>query len=266
LRTPRALASIIDLAEFNSAEDLIGREVEFSKDESHHLVKVLRLSAGDSLEILDIAISKSFSARVIKVVASQVTAKIEAVLPGAPYPITHLLVAVFKLSRLETMLEKCVELGVSSIEFFPSEFKKEGADIEKLEKKLPRLYKIRNEALKQSKSNVITDIRLNSGLEKLLLRTAQKKCEKLLLCPLPPPITCCNLSGFRPIPNCSDEIKRIPKNDDLYIVVGPEGGFSDKELELLINGGFRPVTIGPNILRTETAAIAGLTLAQHLRM
>jgi len=161
--------------------------------------------------------------------------------------------ALIKQKKMEEIIQKSVELGMAA--FVPLETARSIIRIEdKVDRKLERWRKIAKEALKQSKRSYLPLIMppqsLQSFVEKMKaemkLFLSEKKGEYLrdLL-----------IQG-------SEKAKNKPPSS-VIILVGPEGGWTTNEEELLFNHGFEAISLGKHILRTETASLCSLALISH---
>ena len=208
--------------------------VVFDKEESKHIVKVLRKSTGDVLEITNGEgwfFKASITLANIKNCQATIIEKEKK--PKRDYHI-HLAVAPTKLNdRFEWFLEKCTELGINEITPILCDHS------ERKVIKHERYNKIIQSAMKQS---------LQSYLPKLNQLTPYTSFLNN------------NMNSQKFIAHCVDSKKLSLKNElktkqDVVILIGPEGDFSVKEIEMALNNNFIPVTLGETRLRTETAAI-----------
>jgi len=209
-------------------------EITFSKDESKHIVKVLRKSVGDSLHITN-GKGWLFEAKLqstdIKRCMAVMNSKIQQ--PKKPYHL-HLAVAPTKMNdRYEWFLEKATEIGVEVITPIICDHS------ERKIFKHDRFEKILQSAMKQS---------LNCYLPKLNDAINFKDFIQQ------------EFNGQQFIAHCHETQRKSLKHElqaksDVLILIGPEGDFSVKEIEMAIQNKFIPVTLGETRLRTETAAM-----------
>ncbi|WP_204345049.1 16S rRNA (uracil(1498)-N(3))-methyltransferase [Psychroserpens algicola] len=209
-------------------------EIKFSKDESRHIVKVLRKSVGDSLHITNgkgwLFLAEVMIADIKNCCATIKSATFQA---QKDYQL-HLAVAPTKMNdRYEWFLEKATEIGIDSITPIFCD------NSERRVIKIERFEKILQTAMKQS---------LNSYLPKL--NEAQHFKDFITQ----------DFKGQRFIAHCEDTDKtslkrKLKSNEDVIILIGPEGDFSTSEIKLAIKHNFKPVMLGETRLRTETAAI-----------
>ena len=219
--------------------------VKISNDESRHLFSVLRKEAGDLVEVLILQDSTAFLAEIISNTELKLIEKLEKTTQQN----LELIVAIIKPSLCELIIEKATELGLSSICFFKAEHSRAG--VKNIENKLDRFLKIRDHALKQSKSTIITKIEFFDSLQdyyskhsKSLVKSEsnlEKKYQTYLL----------NPNSEKSL----IKLKKSNKYDDLYMIVGPEGGLSKNEVNVATKYGAIKASLGNTILKTETAAI-----------
>ncbi len=210
-------------------------EISFSKEESKHISKVLRKKEGDSLYItngkgwLFIAtiISVSFKACTAKIVSKTFQKKKAYTL--------HLAVAPTKLNdRYEWFLEKATEIGIDSITPIICDHS------ERKFIKAARFNKILQSAMKQSLNYYLPILHPEVSFKEYLSQS---------------------FKGQRYIAHCKTDTTRnsikqvLLPQQEVTIVIGPEGDFSDKEIDLAVSKAFLPITLGTTRLRTETAAI-----------
>ena len=212
------------------------KEATFPKDESKHIVKVLRKRTGDVLDITN-GSGNFFKAEIIVASPSNCTVKILEVTSEQPLPYhLHLAVAPTKLNdRFELFLEKATEIGISEISPIICDHS------ERKVIKEERYERIIQSAMKQS---------LKAHIPKL--NEAQSFSDFLE--------TTKTFNGDRFIAHCEETNRfslkqKLQPKRDVLILIGPEGDFSPSEIEQAIQVGFSPVMLGESRLRTETAAI-----------
>jgi len=210
------------------------KHISFSKDESKHIVKVLRKSVGDVLEITN-GNGWMFKARITSVDIKNCLAEIiSKTLQSKKAYSLHLAVAPTKMNdRYEWFLEKATEIGIDAITPIICDHS------ERKIVKEDRFEKILQSAMKQS---------LNCYMPKLNKTISYKEFINQ------------NFTGLCFIAHCQNSDMVSLKNElkarsQVTILIGPEGDFSVKEIEMAIRNNFIPVTLGETRLRTETAAI-----------
>ncbi len=219
---------------YNPDIDEHTRQLAFSKDESKHIVKVLRKSIGDELQITN-GKGWLFNAEISVADIKNCIAIITSRTYQNPknYQL-HLAVAPTKMNdRYEWFLEKATEIGVDVITPIICDRS------ERKVVKTDRFEKILQSAMKQSLHYYMPQLN-----EPILLKGFLQH----------------DVRGQKFIAHCEETNRKSLKkelipNQDITILIGPEGDFSSNEIELAIKNGFVPVTLGDTRLRTETAAI-----------
>jgi 16S rRNA (uracil1498-N3)-methyltransferase len=208
---------------------------DFDKDESRHIVKVLRKKVGDQLHITN-GSGWLFVAELIVADAKHCSVKIlsQNLQPKRPFNL-HLAVAPTKMNdRYEWFLEKATEIGVEEITPIICD------NSERKVIKLERFEKIIQSAMKQSLQCYLPKLNDAITFKDFLSHT---------------------FSEDKYIAHCEETDKKslksqIKPNKNALILIGPEGDFSVKEIEIALAAKYIPVTLGNTRLRTETAAIA----------
>ncbi|TLP80546.1 16S rRNA (uracil(1498)-N(3))-methyltransferase [Maribacter sp. ACAM166] len=215
----------------------------FDSKESKHIIKVLRKKNGDELWITN---GKGFLFQA-KVIGENIKkCEVELIASKKTYPKVHslhLVVAPTKMNdRYEWFLEKATEIGVDEITPIICERS------ERKTVKLERMQRVIESAMKQSLQTFLPKINEPISLTEFL--------EK--------PVT-----GLQFIAHCEEserhELKRrIVADQDLTILIGPEGDFAPSEIKSALGKGYLPVSMGKTRLRTETAAIVACTLVASI--
>ncbi|MFM7017899.1 16S rRNA (uracil(1498)-N(3))-methyltransferase [Flavobacterium sp.] len=206
----------------------------FDKEESKHIIKVLRKKEGDILHVTN-GLGYLFTTEISLASDSKCTVKIQSFeKQEKPKFHLHLAVAPTKMNeRYEWFLEKATEIGIQEITPIICDHS------ERKIIKIERFQKIIESAVKQSLHNYIP--KLNDPIP---FKDFIKK----------------DFKGIRFIAHCEELDKKTLKsqilpNTDTTILIGPEGDFSVKEIEMALNNKFIPISLGETRLRTETAAI-----------
>ncbi len=223
------------------------------KGDIKHMIKVMRLSEGDAVDVSD-SMEWEYKTEIVSIDADEVLLSIVDKQKFAREPEVRvtLFQGVPKAGKMETIIQKCVELGVYAI---VPVFMERTVVVEKgnFGKKLDRWQKISDEAVKQCKRGVIPQIEEQCSFKEMLPQLADFD---LILFPYE------NETGY----SIKDCLRRIPadqKPETVAIVIGPEGGFADKEAEMMDEAGAARVTLGKTILRTETAGMAALAMTMY---
>lgn len=209
-------------------------QFSFSKEESKHIIKVLRKKIGDTMHITNGA-GWLFSAEIISDNIKNCVAEIKTKqFKKQPKSHLHLAVAPTKMNdRYEWFLEKATEIGIQEITPIICDHS------ERKIIKQERFEKILQSAMKQSLSCYLP--KLNNAIAfKDFIKQEFK--DNLF-------IAHCEETNRKSLK------QQLEQNKNTTILIGPEGDFSTKEIEIAVNSNFIPVTLGETRLRTETAAI-----------
>ncbi len=262
------LAKILDdwrkgdpLAQQALSQIIIG----LSKSESHHIVSVLRMRQGAQCEILCPSSGQVFLGVLEETDSSRCAIRLSEPRAKSTQTQVTLIVGAPKFAVADVIVEKAVELGVSAIRFFNAERSARMLKKEEREKRLARMMRVRDAALKQSLSDTVTKIEFYSGLPEALaeLPDGGKSTENRLICLLPgqgdlsetPKITDFFTKQPRAERMSGAVLEKTLKSDETYVLVGPEGGFERSEIDLAFSRHFSAVSLGSTRLRTETACI-----------
>ena len=211
-------------------------EATFPKDESKHIIKVLRKRTGDLLDITN-GNGNFFKAEISAASPSKCTVKILEVTTEKPLPYhLHLAVAPTKLNdRFEWFLEKATEIGISEISPIICDHS------ERKVIKEERYERILQSAMKQSLKAFIPKLNPAVTFSEFIAKQTEFNVDRFIA-------HCEETNRF------SLKQKLQPKQD-ILILIGPEGDFSTSEIEKAIQAGFAPVMLGESRLRPETAAV-----------
>lgn len=223
-------------------------EFTLTDEAGHHIATVLRLKPNHPIVLFN-GDGNEYSAQIISVQRRKVIVEADACLSIAKESPLHLHLGqgVSKGDRMDIVLQKSVELGVSEITPVITERCAVKLDESRWEKKLSQWQKIVIGACEQSGRNTLpvlnTPVTLNQWL------SSSTVSSRLVLAP-----------------GAEQSLVRQPYNTHGYrLLIGPEGGLSEAEIHLANENGYQSVSLGPRILRTETAALSSLSIlqAQH---
>ena len=237
------------IEELSSTDDA----VEIYGDEFRHLTKVVRLRPGSRIKLFN-GRGLMAEAEVESIGASTASVNIKSFYEseaGESVLGITLLQGLLKGDKNELIVQKATELGVKSVIFFNaghSVVKVSGAQGEA---KLKRLKRVALEAAKQCGRSILPVIEIKADLSAAIF-DCEEGAIKILFSEVEEER---GLKGFFELANSS-----VGK---ATLLVGPEGGFSDEEVERAVEAGFTPVKIGPRRLRAETAAITAVSLVQY---
>ena len=226
----------------------IGENIELPKDAARHIM-VLRLSAGDTLTLFN-GLGGEYRARITRIDRQQITVEIvshssrEAELP---YRIT-LAQGIPEATKMDWIIEKAVELGVSDIIPLAAQRSVVRLDKDRAEKRLSRWQAIVISAAQQCGRNRLPHIASPAGTREYLRQTTPS--HRILFSP-------------RATETLSEWARR-QKPQDITLMIGPEGGFSPEEETMAEQEGIIFLSMGPRILRTETAGLAAIAAINAL--
>lgn len=213
-------------------------QVELSSAEAHHL-KVMRIQKGEIIELIN-GRNVLAQAKITEIEKHRARAEILSIITRDPGPPIILCQALPRPNRLDTIIEKGTELGMTELRLFPGE---------RSEKK-----NLSETQLERFNAQIIASI---------------KQCGRL---DLPKIVLYPPLSQWKtldkshpaffgdPNPSAPHFSTAFKKNSGLYFFVGPESGFSDGEKKIFSHLGVVGVRLHPNILRTDTASLVALSL------
>jgi 16S rRNA (uracil1498-N3)-methyltransferase len=223
-----------------------GELIELSPEAAQHTAVVLRMREGEQITLFN-GTNYEFQAIITLIKKKQVVVSIKQSLEvnrESSLQI-HLGQAISKGERMEWVMQKSVELGVYSITPLISERCVVKLDKERMLKKIQQWQSIAIAACEQCGRNTIPLVHSPIYVEEFLQKNHAQL--KLILHPQ-------GNKNWRDYP--------IQASSEMALLIGPEGGFSDAEVDLAFQYHFAPLSLGPRVLRTETAAISALSLLQ----
>lgn len=223
------------------ADKTSGNRAIITGDHAKHLSRVLRARVGQEFDIASEGVIRR--GRIIDVNDDMVQFELGNELPAAASANLLLLLAIFKFDRLEWAIEKCTELGVRGV--VPLLARRTDAHLAAAAvKRVERWRRIAREAAEQSRRSSPPDIS-----DPLKLKDALAVA-----------------SGVRIVLSESEtevllrDMLASESTDGVSLAIGPEGGWTEDELKLFKGSGWTSVSLGPTILRAETAAIAATAI------
>lgn len=230
-----------------------GAEVLLSPEESHHAVRVMRLAPGDAVTLLDGAgVEARGSILAADKRAVRVSVRERIVHPALPCAVT-LVQALPKGRLMDSIVEKATELGASRIVPLLTEHTISRPDDDHAASKLEKWRTTALEAVKQCGNPWLPHIEPPVPFADFLRRN--ERFDLALVASLHP--------GARPMRAVFDEFqaRESRRPATVAVWVGPEGDFSPQEIAALVSSGVQPITLGPLVLRCDTAAVAVLARA-----
>jgi len=232
--------------------------VTITGQDAKHLGKVLRLSSGDEIQVFD-GSGVEYLVKITSVKPSQATGIVLGRQQGSTEPPlkVNLVQALPKQGKMELIIQKCTELGVGAI--YPVEtdrtvVKLEGA---KGGEKTERWQKVAVEAVKQCGRSYVPKVFLPQSLAELLKLIVSKNDTALIML--------WEGEKTRGLKKVLSQWENQRDKPELFLLIGPEGGFTEEEVDKVQAYGGQVVTLGPRILRTETAGMVALgAILYHL--
>jgi 16S rRNA (uracil1498-N3)-methyltransferase len=217
-----------------------GGEVELDEAASHH-ARVLRLGLGDAVEIFDGRGGEADGT--IEHLGKNVRVRTGPPRQARRSDVDLTLVQCLpKGQKLESIVRMATELGATAFELARSERTVPSPSSERAQGRLDRLARVAREAARQCERDDLPSLAGPSPLFEVAGR-APADAQKLVFA------------------RDGSSMPRLDRSRPTWIVVGPEGGLSDKEVSALGELGYLACTLGPTVLRVETAAVVAVTLA-----
>lgn len=235
---------------YQAGQFRVGDNVALDKTQAQHVATVLRMRENEHLRLFD-GDNREFEAKIVSVRKNQVSLELLEVFDislESPKNI-HLAQGISKGDKMEFVVQKAVELGVKSIQPVITCFCAFKLDEERKEKKLKQWQAIAIAACEQSGRNVVPVVH-----PIVSLTTYVRNKVPMLDWVLEPQAE----KSWR------DYAEEMKASHDMGLLIGPEGGLHSDEIGLLLDHGFRPLSLGPRVLRTETAALAAITMLQAI--
>jgi len=223
-------------------------QTEMPEEEAMHALRVLRLKSGDEMFLMD-GVGNYYRAEVELAATRRCTYKLLETMPQAPQwkGKLHLAIAPTKLmDRMEWMVEKATEIGVNAFDFLNC---------------------------KQSERKVLRTVRLDKIVTAAVKQS--RKAWKPVVGQMTPfkQYVSTGIPGRKYICHCIEDMPRkdlfyelrdnpIQPDEDITIMIGPEGDFTPEEVALAVSAGFVPATLGESRLRTETAGLVAVDIFQ----
>jgi 16S rRNA (uracil1498-N3)-methyltransferase len=228
-----------------------GDRASLNPEESHHLTKVLRLQVGDPIELFDGA-GTLYDAEILNL-----GKRVEVTLLSAQHHDRNkegsivLCQGELKGGKIDFLVEKCTELGVDRLIPFSGGRSQSRRDIELVKRRWNRRKSIVKTACKQCGRLHLMQVDQEVSFEELLDRDFAAPPQKILFL------------EKADAPTLAEVIDPI-RHSSIWLMVGPEGGFSEYEAKQAQLAGWQAVSLGNLVLRAETATISAVAIANHL--
>lgn len=225
------------------ASDIRG-DVAFVKGrEVNHARRVLRLGAGDPVTVFDIS-GNEFLGKVIQYTSKEdmQVEIVEALERESESNVRiHLVMSLCRSKNFELAIQKCTEIGVSSI--IPLQTERSILTQDDANRKIQRWKDIAIDAVKQSHRTLIPEIKPAENIETLFANYDLNSENSVIAAVSEKEMT------------IRDSLENLRESENVYFLIGPEGGFSEKEVKFVTEKGLPAVSLGKRVLRAETAAI-----------
>jgi 16S rRNA (uracil1498-N3)-methyltransferase len=242
-----------------------GKRVVVEGSAANHIARVLRLRSGDSLTVFD-GSGGEFGARIEEFRKEAVVVAVEEHRPldrESPLPLT-LVQGISRGERMDWIIQKATELGASRIVPVFTKRSVVRLDEKQAERKLQHWRAITVAACEQCGRNRIPDLAAPVDFFDMLAGDSPSRPDSA---GRPDPAGHSDsASATRVLLSPTGDLRIDDLQDvgkGITVLIGPEGGLEDVEQEAAITAGFKAVRLGPRVLRTETAAIAALTIIQR---
>jgi 16S rRNA (uracil1498-N3)-methyltransferase len=223
------------------ADEVSGNRAALTGDHARHLAQVLRAQVGQEFDISTGAEVRC--GKVIGVLPDLVEFDLGEVIEQSEQAEIIVAISIFKFDRMEWAIEKCAELGVARIvPVIAGRTEKHLAAAST--KRAERWRRLAKQASEQSRRVSVPEILEPVKLNQLLALPAEKKIV---------------LSEFEHSRSLKDAVSSSDRA--VTLAFGPEGGWTEQELEFFRNAGWTSASLGPTILRAETAVIASVAVA-----
>ncbi len=222
-------------------------------EDAKHIAKVLRMKVGDELTVCDTK-GRDYDCMIEEIGAGEVRLKVLSVAPSQSEPDVrvHLYQAMPKADKMETIIQKAVELGAASITPVMTRRCVSRPDAKSMDKKLVRYNRIALEAAKQCGRGVVPPVLPLLELPQALEQMQRTGCPILFY-----------ENATAPAKQVIAKARESGKELEIAVLIGAEGGFDEDEVALAMEHGCHILSLGKRILRCETAPLAALTILMY---
>ncbi len=222
---------------------IVGQQLQLDKDAAKYLTRVLRRQVGDTVTLFN-GDGSNYPATICEINGGTVVS-VDACIPNnteSPLNIT-LVQSLAKGSKLDLIIQKATELGVNRIVPVTAERSVMQIDEKRLQKRMHHWHGIAISACTQCERSIIPLIEAPVDTSQWL---ASNQSPTLML-----------------HPGADNSVGTVDiTGNSIQLLIGPEGGFSDNEVQQAIDANIEPVSCGPRILRTETAGFTAIAILQ----
>ena len=238
---------------FVEPSQIQGNKIIITGKDVNHIKNVLRMKPGEEIAVSNGLDGKEYHCGIAewyedRIVCDPFFVKEEGVELASKI---YLFQGLPKADKMELIIQKAVELGVYEIIPVASKRAVVKLDAKKAESKLIRWQAIAEAAAKQSKRGIIPKIKEVMSFQEAV---AYSSCAQVKIIPY---------ELAQGMERTKEIISGIRPGEPVAVFIGPEGGFAEEEIEMAMQAGIEPVTLGRRILRTETAGMAVLSVIMY---
>lgn len=236
---------------FVDAKQITGDTALVTGEPAWRITQVLRLKEGDNICLLD-NLGSEYDAHITSLLKNAVNTRIlkKKECSGEPSVQLTLAVCLPKGDKLDLIVQKCSELGISNIKVVLSERCVARPDGGKITGRINRWRKIAAEAAEQSRRGRIPEVEYVEDFSSLADAIKQHSISLVAWEEE-------NRTTIKEVLKANHEVK------SLMLIIGPEGGLTQQEVDIAVEAGAKPVTLGRRTLRCETAAIAACAVVMY---
>jgi 16S rRNA (uracil1498-N3)-methyltransferase len=239
---------------FSHETPVVGGETVITGQDARHITRVLRLKHGDEVVLLS-GDGREFLARIARIDADKVAVAVffEHISKAEPSIRLTVCLGFLKEKKMDDLVRPLTELGMSRFQPFFARRSVSRPDPSRMASRVRRWEKIARESIKQCRRGSVPEIRPAVSLDEALRLSADDGVKILFFE---------NENGPNAFP--TPRPAGTDTNLKATIILGPEGGFTDEEVAAARSAGFDILSMGPRILKAETAAVAACTLVQYV--
>ena len=240
---------------FVNQENIQDKKIAIIGEDVNHIKNVLRKNKNDTIEICDVQNGANYLCEIVELQKEQIICNIIETLQSTSEPNTyvHIYQGLPKSDKMELIIQKSVELGVSEITPINMSRCIVKLDSKDAIKKVERWQKISEVAAKQSGRDIVPKINNISNLGEVLNQC--KEYDTILLA--------YENEKENKLKNEIENLKKQKNKLKIAVIIGPEGGIAEEEVEKAKQQGAKIITLGNRILRTETVALNILSIIMY---
>lgn len=222
-------------------------------EEAHHIGRVLRMKVGDVITIVSKTTGQAGTAVITGMNDNNIDVAINEICPNNTEPPVQVILAqaLPKSDKMDYIIQKAVELGVAKIVPIETEFCVTRYDTKKKQQRQQRWLKISCEAAKQCGRNIVPPVNEICRLEDFLISLKEDSLQTIIML------------YEKALEQGLKQVFARQNARSFVLLVGPEGGFSNQEVDMCRKYGAEIVTLGSRILRTETAAVVAVAIVMY---